>query len=439
LAYLSRSERSERNPWLTTVAAPRLRTSPNTPWTGFAKNATGYTHPVRSPRRSSILPCAALAVGREFPPVEVHAMRRWVLALAVGFSLAGVAGAADSPLKTEFDKYQKTLKEKYDVVRKTANPSDQKELLSEIKEFQVIELDKLFELAEKEPATAPAFDVFSELLFTAVDKEKPKKAHELITKHHVDQPHVKKILLNLAYGGGGDKANDLLKAVAEKNKDKECQGLAAFGLGLMAKMKAKESGGEARKDLLATAEKQFTVVRQQFADVKAGGEALGKMAAGQLLGLKMMDQLQVGKAVPDIAGEDLDGKQFKLSDYKGKVTVLSFWATWCPPCMALVPHEIALVESMKDKPFALIGVNGDELDDTVRKRIADKKITWRSFKNEQPGQPPLAELWDIEGWPTIYVIDHKGVIRHIWTGSPGEKVMDEAIEKLVKEAEKKGE
>ena len=120
-----------------------------------------------------------------------------------------------------------------------------------------------------------------------------------------------------------------------------------------------------------------------------------------------------------------------------KVRLINFWATWCPPCMALVPHEIALVEGMKDRPFALVGVNGDELDETVRKRIADKKITWRSFKNEQPDQPPLSEIWDIGGWPTMYVVDAKGVIRHIWLGSPGEKVMDESIEKLVKEAEKK--
>ena len=105
--------------------------------------------------------------------------------------------------------------------------------------------------------------------------------------------------------------------------------------------------------------------------------------------------------------------------------------------MALVPHEIALVESMKDRPFALVGVNGDDLDESVRKRIVDKKITWRSFKNEQPGQPPLSEVWDIGGWPPMYVVDAKGVIRYIWLGSPGEKTMDEAIEKLVKEAEMK--
>jgi thiol-disulfide isomerase/thioredoxin len=379
-------------------------------------------------------------------------MRRWVLAAAAGSCLAAFSVGEDpkqtappkaeakpadtSPLKVAFDKYQEALKEKVGEARK-ATPANQKELFSEIREFQVIELDKLFELAEKEPTTQSAFTIFAELMFTALDKQKPKAARDFIVKHHLDQPHIQPVLLGLAYTGD-DSATELLKGVYDKNKNVDCQGTAAFALGVIAKMKAKSAGGDARKELVGTAMKQLTLVSEKFADVKAGHETLGKMAASQLLGLKMMEQLQVGKAVPEISGEDLDGKPLKLSEFKGKVTVVSFWATWCPPCMALVPHEIALLEGMKGRPFALVGVNGDELDETVRKRIADKKITWRSFKNEQKGgQPPLSDVWDIEGWPTIYVIDSKGIIQHVWSGSPGEKVMDEAIEKLVKQAEGK--
>jgi hypothetical protein len=58
------------------------------------------------------------------------------------------------------------------------------------------------------------------------------------------------------------------------------------------------------------------------------------------------------------------------------------------------PHvKKILLESMKDRPFDLVGVNGDKLDDSVRDKIADKKITWRSFKNEQSGQAPLSGIW----------------------------------------------
>jgi thiol-disulfide isomerase/thioredoxin len=341
-----------------------------------------------------------------------------------------------SPLKEAWEKYQKEMKERMAEAAK-ASPAIQKELESEIRELRVIELDKLFELAEKEPTSAPAFDVFSELMFQALDKEKSKKARDLVVKNHLNQPHVKKILLRLSTSTD-DKDAQLLAGVAEKNPDKECQGLATFGLGMASRLKSKQAGGQAKEESKATAQKHFTTVKEKYADVKLKDDTLGKLADGQLLALKLADQLQVGKAVPDISGEDLDGKPFKLSDFQGKVTIVSFWATWCPPCMALVPHERELVERMKDKPFALVGVNGDDLTDQVRKIIADKQITWRSFKNNQKDLPLLSELWDIEGWPTIYVIDHKGVIREIWLGSPGDKKIDETVDKLVAEAVKDG-
>ncbi len=371
-------------------------------------------------------------------------MRRWILAAALGTafilgSVADDAKKADSPLKAEYDKYKAAVKEKMDEVRKAA-PVHQRELASEVKEYQVIELDKLFELAEKEPATEPAFEVFSELMFTALDKGKMKKARDLVVQHHLAQPHVKKILFDLAYNSdpkADQKVDELLAGVIEKNKDKDALGYAHVALGMVLKAKAKQTGGQEKADLAKKAEESLAVAKAKYADVKAGDGTIGKLADGLLAAIKLADQLQIGKPVPDISGEDLDGKAFKLSDYKGKVVMLSFWATWCRPCMALVPHEREVVEKLKDKPFALIGVNGDDLDDSVRKIITDKKITWRSFKNQQKDQPAIADAWDIEGWPTIYVIDHTGVIRHLQTGGQGADKLDALIDTLVKDAEKK--
>jgi thiol-disulfide isomerase/thioredoxin len=371
-------------------------------------------------------------------------MSRWILAAAVGtgFILASAADdakKADSPLQAEYDKYKTAVKEKMDEVRK-APPAYQKELMSEVKEYQVIELDKLFELAEKEPATESAFQVFSELMFTALDKAKMKKARDLVAQHHLAQPHVKKILFDLAYTQDPKadlKPDELLAGVIAKNHDKDALGHAHVALGMVLKAKAKATTGQEKSDLAKKAQEALAAAKARYADVKAGEGTVGKLADGLLAALKLADQLQVGKAVPDISGEDLDGKGFKLSDYKGKVVMLSFWATWCPPCMALVPHEREVVDKLKDKPFALVGVNGDELTDAVRKTIADKQITWRSFQNQPKDGPAISDAWDIDGWPTIYLIDHTGVIRHTWTGSPGAQVLDEAIDKLVKAAEKK--
>ena len=62
-------------------------------------------------------------------------------------------------------------------------------------------------------------------------------------------------------------------------------------------------------------------------------------------------------------------------------------------------------------------------------------MTWRSFWDGGNTSGPIASKWNVQGWPTLYVVDAKGVIRHKWMGSPGDKVLDEAIEKLVVEAE----
>jgi hypothetical protein len=66
-----------------------------------------------------------------------------------------------------------------------------------------------------------------------------------------------------------------------------------------------------------------------------------------------------------------------------------------------------------------------------------QKITWRSFVDAgDAGAGPIATKWNLSATPTLYVIDHKGVIRNKWAGAPGEKVIDGALEKVIQEAEK---
>ena len=105
----------------------------------------------------------------------------------------------------------------------------------------------------------------------------------------------------------------------------------------------------------------------------------------------------------------------------------------------MYPHERSLVKKLADKPFALVGVNSDPDLEKLKPRLEEEKITWRSFWNGKDGTGgPISTAWNVHGWPTLYIIDHKGVIRHKYLGSPGDKVLDEAIEKLVREAEKQG-
>jgi hypothetical protein len=93
---------------------------------------------------------------------------------------------------------------------------------------------------------------------------------------------------------------------------------------------------------------------------------------------------------------------------------------------------------LKDRSFALIGVNVNGYDaKTLKAAMEKEKLTWRSFADPGPlGMGPIATRWNLPGTPTFYVLDHKGVIRYKWVGNPGEKIIDAAIERLLKEAEK---
>lgn len=96
----------------------------------------------------------------------------------------------------------------------------------------------------------------------------------------------------------------------------------------------------------------------------------------------------------------------------------------------MYPYERSLVERLKDKPFALIGVNSDTDKKQLKKRMAEEKITWRSFWCGEEGTGgPIPTAWNVRGWPTIYVLDAKGVIR---AKNVREKEMDKVVDELLK-------
>jgi len=97
---------------------------------------------------------------------------------------------------------------------------------------------------------------------------------------------------------------------------------------------------------------------------------------------------------------------------------------------------------MEEKPFVLIGINTNGYKPDKLKSVMDKeKLNWRSFADHGGDARfggPISNKWNLQGTPTLFVLDHKGVIRYRWLGSPGEKKIDEALEKLLKEAEENG-
>ena len=95
----------------------------------------------------------------------------------------------------------------------------------------------------------------------------------------------------------------------------------------------------------------------------------------------------------------------------------------------MLPHEREMVVRLKDKPFALIGINSDGDRSVLQKILEKEKITWRQAVDGST-EGPLATAWNIHGWPTIYILDAKGVIRY---KNLRDRPMEDAVLKLLEE------
>lgn len=101
----------------------------------------------------------------------------------------------------------------------------------------------------------------------------------------------------------------------------------------------------------------------------------------------------IGRSAPEVCGVDLDGQPMKLSDLHGKVVLITFWATWCGPCMKLIPHERELAARLEDRPFAIVGVNGNTTEDSIqRARMTITMTITMTFTLTETGDNARTEL-----------------------------------------------
>ena len=163
--------------------------------------------------------------------------------------------------------------------------------------------------------------------------------------------------------------------------------------------------------------------------------ALGLLVPLALAGLACAPAVEtagnVGEPAPEISGLDLDGESFQLSDFRGKVVVLDFWGDWWGPCRSTYPHLRALAQKHANDEFAIVGVDSDTQLDRLKHVMEKQGIRWRSFTNGPKGpRGPIARAWGVEDWPTICVLDAKGVIRYR-SAQPDFEAIGELVEQLL--------
>jgi peroxiredoxin len=134
----------------------------------------------------------------------------------------------------------------------------------------------------------------------------------------------------------------------------------------------------------------------------------------------------IGRTAPDIEGKDIDNKAFHLADLRGKVVLVEFWATWCAPCVASFPAHRQMAREYKDRGFAILGVNLDDMAQResgqpgvrpesapvdLRRFLVDQRAGWTNLVG--PGAEAAARAYGVEDIPATFLIDRQGKIVHV--------------------------
>jgi hypothetical protein len=257
--------------------------------------------------------------------------------------------------------YQKNIQEKL----KNAKTDEERSKLRQSPAFPNPDetIDKLWALLQKNPKDKEASLTALQWLLHNPSRHPEESRNgrprvwDVLIKDHADDPKIGPVLSSLYYGRYSAWTEDLLRAVLAKNPAKDARGIACLNLGKYLKnvaesvqqLKANSEEGKRVESLLGKetikklkdadadklakeAEVAFEEAAAKYGDVVVSTNprtmknvTIADQAAGELFEIR---NLAIGKTAPDIVGDDLDGKPFKLSDYRGKVVVIDFWGNW---------------------------------------------------------------------------------------------------------------
>lgn len=277
-------------------------------------------------------------------------------------------------------------------------------------------------------------------------------AERLGTRHH-RSPQVRELLIRVAPTGKSpfESTNRFLRTAGTHSDHKPTQALATFRLAQVLHYQAELARQVRASQLLretiaenwegrtverlrtcrpevldAESDDLLDTVAEKFSDLP-GTPNYARLVVRQR---QEVESLSIGCRAPEIAGEDLQGRPMRLSDFHGSVVAIAFWGSWCGPCMQMIPHERELVERHREDSFVLVGVNADQRESALAV-VERENISWKSFWDGDDSRGPIATAWNVTGWPSTYVLDAAGHIR--FKDLRGE-ALGHAIEHLISES-----
>ncbi len=167
-----------------------------------------------------------------------------------------------------------------------------------------------------------------------------------------------------------------------------------------------------------------------------GASLLGLLLAGSVQAAGF--ETRAATSAPELTARDLQGAPRSLADYRGKVVMLNFWASWCPPCLREMPSMERLRLKMAGRPLAIVALDSAETADEVNGFLSRMKLGFPILLDPDGSN---TKRWKVFALPTTFMLDADGRVRYVLTG-PTEWDEGEAlvlIESLLDESPKRGE
>lgn len=350
----------------------------------------------------------------------------------LSISLLVPAWAADPPksAKEQVDEIGRAFQKEMDELQKQFQEAKSPEAKDRLRDKALNQVSpgyakKMLAVAKahpKDPAAADAL-VFVCAAPGAAQSPLVPEAVTLLLRDHAGSDQLGVVCQQLAGREDGEK---LLRSVRTGATNKSIKVQAGFFLA--------ESLRE-KDDATAAQTQEAEKLYDEFVTAaKSAKDLPPEMVRDAEAGLKDLRVFAAGKPAPPTDGADLAGKKVSLADYKGKVVVLDFWATWCGPCVGMIPHERELVKKYAGRPFAFVSVSADDKPEDVTAFLKETPMPWDHwFGGKGEG---VTAAWNVRAFPTVYVLDAKGVIRgRIVGGGPrAEKRLDELVAAAMKDA-----
>jgi peroxiredoxin len=156
----------------------------------------------------------------------------------------------------------------------------------------------------------------------------------------------------------------------------------------------------------------YQQIKHDFPTVQIGGntdEAISGLEK-VVTQWKIWHSLAVGTTFPDFNEKDVDGKPLSLAGHKGKVVLIDFWATWCPPCVAELPNVLKTYKEYHNQGFEIVGVSLDNDQQKLDNFLKEKGITWQQSCDGQGWTGKLVVKYGVYRLPSTALLDGQGII-----------------------------